>query len=349
MRQIDAQSDIEGLAILASRVQTVVRWLAGHGAKASDIGRIVAELNDRLVRRALALVEVRLDVEGYGRPPVPYAWLAAGSEGRREQTLKTDQDNGLLYQDAPGELAPRAADYFGRLAGAMGDALEILGVPPCPGGFMASNPRWCQPEAVWRGYFSSWMEAPHPGQVLDASLFFDLRPIAGHDALGRGLWEWVCGQAPSHRLFLSYMAKAALERHVPLGFFGRFVVDRSGTHRDMLDLKARGVFPMTQGMRVLALSVGISETNTLDRLRIVASRGLLSSAETDDLGDAHELISRIRLDHQLACLDAGKEPDNFIDPNTLRKSDRVLLKEAFKTLAHLQELIADRFRTDLLA
>lgn len=349
MRQIEAQADLDGLAAAAPGVHTVVKWLAGEGASAFDIGRIVAELNDRLVRRALTLMVARLEAEGHGRPPLSYAWLAAGSEGRREQTLKTDQDNGLVYQDPAPELAAAAAAYFGRLAAATGEALVRLGFPLCDGGFMASNREWCQPEAVWRGYFETWMETPRPEQVLRASLFFDVRPIAGDEQLGRDLWQWVCRRVPAQALFHSYMARGALERHVPLGLFGGFVVERSGTHKDALDLKARGVFPMTQGMRVLALSLGAPDTNTLDRLRAAAEGGLLGPDEADELRDAYEVISRLRLNHQLACLDAGRPPDNFIDPKTLRKSDRLLLKQAFKALAHLQRLLADRFHTELLS
>jgi CBS domain-containing protein len=349
MRQIDAQADLDGLAATAPRVHTVVKWLAEEGARASEIGRIVAELNDRLVRRAIALTVARLDTEGHGRPPLPYAWLAAGSEGRREQTLKTDQDNGLVYQDPPPDLAGAAAAYFARLTAAVGEALVRLGFPPCDGGFMASNPRWCQPEVVWRGYFGTWMETPHPEQVLRASLYFDLRPIAGDERLGRDLWQWVCDRVPARTLFLRYMARAALERPAPLGFFGGFVVERSGTHKNALDLKARGVFPMTQGMRVLALSLGVADTNTLDRLRAAAERGLVAPEQADDLREAHEVIARLRLERQLACLDRGQPPDNFIDPERLRTSDRLLLKQAFKALGQLQRQIADRFHTELLA
>jgi CBS domain-containing protein len=348
VRDIEGQGTLDGLAEAAPRVQGVVKWLAEAGAGAFDIGRIVAELNDRLVRRVLELVQAGIEAQGHGRAPLPFAWFAAGSEGRREQTLKTDQDNGLVYADPPPSLRAAAADYFARLAGSMGEALIRLGFPPCPGGFMASNPRWCQPESVWRRYFTGWMETQEPEQVLHASLFFDLRPVAGDEAPGRTLWEWVCERAPAHRLFLGYMAKAALERHVPLGFFGGFVVERAGTHKDMLDLKARAVFPVTQAMRVCALSLGLRETNTLDRLLASGREGLFSSREVDDLRDAHEVIARLRLTHQLARLDVGAPPDNFINPETLGKADRLLLKEAFKTIAWLQRWTEDRFQTDLI-
>ena len=230
----------------------------------------------------------------------------------------------------------------------MGEALKRLGFPPCQGGFMASNPRWCQPDSTWRGYFTGWMEAQEPEQVLQASVFFDLRPVAGAESVGRALWEWVCERAPSQRLFLGYMAKAALERHVPLGFFGGFVVERSGAHQGTLDLKARGVFPVTQAVRACALSLGLRETNTLDRLLAAGREGLFSPREVDELRDAHEVIARLRLAHQLARLDAGAPPDNFVNPEALGKADRLLLKQAFKTVAWLQRWIEDRFQTDLI-
>jgi CBS domain-containing protein len=297
----------------------------------------------------VTLTEAALEHAGHGWAPTAYTWLAAGSEGRREQTLKTDQDNGLVYADPPAELAERAATYFGHLAGRTGAALERLGFPPCPGGFMASNPEWRQPASTWREKFRGWMETPYPERVLAASLYFDLRPVAGDAAPGRDLWEWVCEQAPAHTLFHRYMAQAAVDRHPPIGLFGRFVVERSGDRKDTLDLKARGVFPMTMAMRAHALSLGIRETHTVDRLVQLGARGVFSPPQVDELRGAHELMARLRLAHQLACLDAGVPPDNFVNPQTLGKADRVLLKEAFKTLGWLQGMLADRFQTGMLA
>jgi CBS domain-containing protein len=192
------------------------------------------------------------------------------------------------------------------------------------------------------------METPLPAQLVRACIFFDLRPVGGDEQPGRDLCQWISDRAPSHTLFLRHMARVALERHVPLGFFGGFVVERSGTHKDHLDLKARGVFPMTQAMRVCALSLGLVETNTVDRLVASGTRGLFTPGEVEELRDAYEVIARLRLNHQLASLDAGSPADNFIDPDGLRKSDRVLLKQAFKALAWLQRFIENRFQTELV-
>jgi CBS domain-containing protein len=347
-REIETATDVDALARGAARVESVVRWLASGRAAPTDIGRIVAELNDRLVRRALGLVQVALDTGGNGRAPVAFSWLVAGSEGRREQTLKTDQDNALVYQDPPPGDEAVTAMYFERLAMAMSEILTRVGFPPCPGGFMASNPRWRQPESVWSRCFTSWMETPQPEAVLQASLFFDLRSVGGAEEVGRRLWEWVCETAPSRTLFLRHMARAALDRPAPLGFFGGFVVERSGPYKDRLDLKARAVFPMTQAMRVYALSLGARETNTMDRLKAAGEQSIFTSAEVSELSDAYEVIARLRLAHQLARLDAGAPPDNFIDPSMLGKTDRLLLKEAFKTIAWLQRGLEGRFQTELV-
>lgn len=347
-RAIDAQGSLDDLATVAPRLLAVVRWLGGTGARAFDVGRLVAELKDRLVRRTIALTEAALDAEGRGRAPVPYSWFAAGSEGRREQTLTSDQDNGLLYEDPPPELREPAARYFAALAGGVGAALARLGFRLCEGGFMASNMRWCQPLSEWRRYFRSWMETPHPTPLLHACLYFDLRPVAGDERLARAHWEWVCARAPSQTTFLRYMARVAVDRRPPLGLFGGFVVNRSGAHRGKLDIKARGVFPMVQATRVYALSLGLRETNTVHRLARVADRGLLTSRHAQEVLEAYELVSRIRLMHQLARLDAGVEPDNFVDPRTLGRADRLLLQDAFRTLGVLQQDLTARFQTTVI-
>ena len=126
------------------------------------------------------------------------------------------------------------------------------------------------------------------------------------------------------------------------------MVERAGAHKNRLDLKARGIFPLTQAMRTYALSLGVRETNTLDRLAAAGTRGLFSASEVTEVSDAYEVMARVRLRHQLGCLDAGAPPDNYIDPRTLGKADRVLLREAFKTIAWIQRHLEDRFQTALV-
>lgn len=348
-RDIERATRLDELTQSASRMVDVIRGLADSGAGAVEIGRVVAELNDRIVRRLLALVEESLAVGSGQRPPAPYSWLAAGSEGRREQTLKTDQDNGLVYADPdPGDAAPCEA-YFGRLGAAAAEGLSRLGYPPCPGGFMASNPRWCRPLSAWRAEVDSWLEAADPQRLLFASVFCDMRPVAGDERPGLTLSQSICERAPHSPLFLRFMALSALERAPALDLLGRLAVPRRGPHRGTLDLKASALLPVSQAMRVYALSLGIPETNTMDRLRASEERGALPAVESRDVREAYAVVARLRLRHQLDSLAAGRAPDNRIDPGTLARTDRALLKEAFKAIAWLQRLLEDRFQTNLVS
>jgi CBS domain-containing protein len=159
-------------------------------AKAAHITRIITEINDRLVRKLLAITESQM-----GPPPVSYCWIVFGSEGRKEQTFSTDQDNAIIY-DEPGEKAGEASNYFAEFAARMRRALEQCGFPPCTANYMASNPQWCQPLSVWKKYYSRWISTPTPEAVLRSLIFFDFRPLYGNQLLAEQL-----------RAYLSYTAK----------------------------------------------------------------------------------------------------------------------------------------------
>jgi CBS domain-containing protein len=346
-REIERAATLDALAGAASRLIDVVRGLARGGAGAIEIGQVVSELNDRVVRGSLALVVTELGREA--PPPGPYSWVVAGSEGRREQTMKTDQDNGLVYADPSPADAPAYHAYFRRLGLTMAEALSRLGFPPCAGGFMASNPRWCGPLAQWRAEIESWMAAPQPERLVAASVFCDMRTVAGDVEPGRGLGALIRERAPASPLFLRFMARDALARAPALDLLGRLAVQRRGAHRGMLDLKGSALLPITQAARVYALSLGTAETNTLDRLQVAETSGALPPAESRDLRDAYAVLSRLRLQAQLDALAAGRAPDNWIDPVMLPRTDRVLMKEALKAVAWLQRLMEDRFQTNLVS
>lgn len=161
-RDIDRQDSVEGIEPLTGKVRGIVLMLLKSEATSGIITRVVTEINDRLVRKILSLAERK-----FGPPPVPYCWIAFGSEGRREQTISTDQDNALIHDDpgTPGE-AERAGDYFAAFSAWVNDALARCGFPPCSGGYMARNEQWRQPLAVWKRYFSEWISTPTPDAVL---------------------------------------------------------------------------------------------------------------------------------------------------------------------------------------
>lgn len=345
-RDIARAPSREALAPLATAVTALVQRLVDEGGRANDIARVVAELNDRIVAGVLALAEATLAEQGHGRPPVPYCWLVFGSEARREQTLRTDQDNGLVYADPSPDQAPAAAGYFARLAEETITGLIAVGFPPCPGGAMASRPQWCQPLATWCAYFREWMARPTPEHLLAAAMHFDLRPVAGEPALGESLAALLRAEAPAQRRFLTAMAAEVVNRPLPVGLFGGVRVRRSGAHRATVDLKGAGAFQLVGAARVHALELGLAETGTAERFTASGGRGLYSAADVVEIVDAYEDLLRLRLVHQLRCLREGRPPDNDVDPRSLSHRDGVLLREALKTAGRVQGRLRERFATD---
>ena len=335
-------TSLESLARIAGRVTTLVRDLVGAGARPYDLGQLVSELNDRLVIRVLGLTAASLEATG-ASAPVPFCWLAFGSEARREQTLRTDQDNGLVYADPPPDLAVTAAEYFARFAGAAIEGLVAVGFPRCPGDIMASNPRWCQPRAAWERYFLRCMDEPSPERVLGACIHFDVRPLAGDTDLGASLGGLVRREAPAHHLFLALLATDVVERPVPLTMLGRLAVARRGPHAGTVDVKGGGVMQLVGAARLLALELGLAEHNTFDRVRAAAGRGVWTDSEARDVVDAGETLMRLRLIHQLEQLGRDEPPDNRLVVAQLPRADAVLLRDACRTIAGVQQTVRGRY------
>ena len=348
-REITRAVSLDALAELAGRVTTLVRRLVDEGGTAYDIGQIVAELNDRIVVRVLGLTAGELEDAGEEAPPVGFCWLSFGSEARREQTLRTDQDNGLVYADPPAHLAARAAEYYGRFADLAIRSLVRVGFPPCPGNSMASNPTWCQPLSVWKGYLHRWMRETGPEHVLAACIYFDARPLGGAGELGAALTTIIRAEAPEHRAFLGYLARDVVARRLPVTIFGNIAVPRSGPHRGGVDLKGAGGLQLVGAGRLYNLALSLGETNTVDRIRAAAARGIFKDAEAREITDAFQHLMRLRLVHQLEQIARGEAPDNYIIPSRLSRADALLMRDAMKTVSRVQTEVRERFATDFVA
>ena len=346
-REIGSAASLKELAEHATRLTPLVRHLLDAGGSPYDIGQMVAELNDRLTTRVLGLTAEALASEGE-TPPVPFCWLALGSEARREQTLRTDQDNGLIYADPPPELAERATRFFSRFAGDVIRGLVGVGFPECPAGLMASNPQWCQPLSVWTGYFRRWMTEAWPSQVDAALILFDLRAVSGAHELAEDLLELIRLEAPKEQVFLSVLAREAISYEAPFTFWGRIAVERSGRHRGAIDVKRAGTQQLVGAGRVHALEFGLAEMNTLDRIRSAGALGVYSEDQVLDVVDAYQLLMRLRLGHQLGQVEQGIPPDNWIDPRRLTRTEAVLLREALRTVERVKTLVNKRYRVGSL-
>lgn len=335
LKEIRAEQQIAGLYPLAQKIPEVIRGLIGEGAKAGNITQMIAILNDHILGRMLTLLEKEM-----GPPPVPYCWLLLGSEGRREQTFKTDQDNAILYADPNDETQRQAAEaYFKSFAAKAIDHLVNCGYPLCPGEIMAINPRWCQPLSVWKQYFDRWITAPEPQELLNATIFFDFRSGFGEAQLAENLREHLNRNMRGKDMFLFHLARQCTGTRVPLSFFKNFIVEKDGEHKNRLDIKRQGLTPFVNFARVLSLKFGVKETNTLARLKALMDGEHIQGELWAAACEAYELQMQQRLVHQLRQIEGGILPDNYIDPADLSDLERRMLKDAFAVIERLYSVL----------
>ena len=325
---------------VSKRLPTLHLHLANASVTARHIGEAVSCLTDSITARLLEMAEEQL-----GSPPVPYVWMAGGSQARHEQSSHSDQDNALLLSD---DFKPEHDEYFASLAQFVSDGLNACGFVYCPGDAMATNPEWRQPLNVWKKYFTSWIESPTPMSMMLSSIFFDLRPVTGSDELFDPLRDMILEKSQVNRIFLAYMMANAMKHRPPLGFFRQFVLEQGGEHDDTLDLKHRGIVPITDIARVLALSLGEVPVNTVDRLRACSGTNVLSDDMAENLEDALEFIATLRIRHQANQIRHNQPPDNYVPPDKLSELEREHLKHAFKVIQTMQETMIKRFGADKL-
>lgn len=336
VKNIQAQSSVEGLQAVVAGVGQLQQHLVGQSASGLSIGKMVTSITDALTRRLLELAHAR-----FGPAPVPYVWVAAGSQARSEQNTKTDQDNCLLLDDS--YSVEEHGSYFKELATWVCDGLHACGYVHCPGGIMAMTPHWCQPLHQWRAYFERWIYTPEPLALMWACVFFDIRAIYGDHSLLQSLRSTVLDSTRKNSLFLSHMVGNALKHQPPLGLFGQLVLSRSNDFPRTIDLKHSGTVPIIDLARVYALAGGVHAVNTDERLSL-ASQGLeISPDKSRDLRDALEMITSLRVHHQARLLAAGQAPNNHLSLHELSHLERSFLKEAFHVVKGLQNVLEQRY------
>ncbi len=319
------------MARVTAEIPRLLVQLVAGGNRHEIVTRLITDIADTVTRRLLTLAEAQL-----GPPPVPYLWLACGSQGRQEQTGVSDQDNCLMLDDTvTGDQMP----YFAALAKFVSDGLDTCGYFYCPGDMMATNPRWCQPVRNWRQYFQGWIAKPNPEAQMLASVMFDLRPIGGDTALFADLQRDTLAAAGRNSIFVAHMIGNSLKHTPPLGLLRGFATIRSGEHRNTLDLKLNGVVPVVDLGRIYALQGGLTEVNSRARLQAAEAAGVISPAGARDLLDAYDLIAETRLNHQLDRVNAGGKPDNFLAPSDLSDFERSHLRDAFVVVKTMQSAV----------
>ncbi|MCW2269320.1 CBS domain-containing protein [Pseudomonas sp. JUb96] len=339
-RTIRHATRIESLVSLRGEIGQLVERMLAHGASSTQITQIITLLNDHTVCRVIELA-----IEDKGDPGIPFSWLCFGSEGRREQTLHTDQDNGIIFEARD---AAHAAELRGRLlplAQHINQGLAQCGFTLCKGNIMAGNPELCLSRAEWARRFAAFIREATPENLLASSIYFDLRVAWGNEEACEQLRQSILEQVADNRLFQRMMAENALRQRPPVGRFREFVLTRKGNDKAAtLDLKVQGLTPFVDGARLLALANGISAINTLERLRELVTREVIDPLDGAAYEEAYHFIQQTRMQqHQLQSRQ-NLPYSNRVDPDSLNHLDRRILRESLRQAQRLQGSLALRYQ-----
>ncbi len=318
-------TEVEQLKPLGHDIHRLVEQMLAQGASVEQLTRLITTLNDNLTRRVLKLTLNKQNTE-----VPPFVWLAFGSEGRSEQTLKTDQDNGILFHCKKGEEESIRAKLL-PIAKQINNALAECGFPLCPGNIMASNPECCLSLNEWKDRFSRWVEQGTPEHLLKATIFFDFRPLYGDSTEVEPLREWLLDLTERNSRFRRQLAANTMHIRPPLGLFGEFKLSSgSDENAHTLDLKVQGITPFVDAARIIALANHVGETNTEERLRATAEKGALRVEDVDAWCEAYHFIQLLRMRNHHRQAREGKRMSNRLDPDVLNELDRRILKESFR-------------------
>lgn len=335
--EIASSQSFAALARCFARLRLMVLRSAAERIGAEKVGRFVAHIHDQLLVRVAELV-----LEDLGREPGEFSLMVLGSEGRREQFLATDQDNALVFSDEEG-------DYFAAFGRRFVRALIDIGFPPCPHGVMIDNASWRQSFSAWRDSIDAMMRVVDADAVLRLTQLADARHVFGTSRLCERLREHLFRQVQDTPVLLKYMAREALRFAPPMGFFHNLVVERSGPAKGCLDLKKGGIFPLTQGIKTLALEHGLHETGSMERLQSLRRKGVFSEEMAANIHDAFDFFQTLRLRVQAAGVRAGQAPDNLVRIDLLAALERERLKDCFKVVIDFQSFLHTKFGLHLIS
>jgi len=330
------QQNVPDLVLLSKQLKPCFVRMVNEDANSHMIGRAMSEIGRSFKQRLIELAEEQL-----GEPPVPYCFLALGSMARDEQLIVTDQDNAIILDNDYDEALH--GEYFASLAKFVCDGLAECGYSYCTGDIMATNPEYRKTHDEWEACFANWIDDPNPQALLQSNIFFDLNGVYGRMKWAEQLNAFILRRAKKNNRFLACMARNALNRKPPLGFFKDFVMENDGQHKNSINLKRRGTAPLADLIRVHALAIGSQSQNSFDRLDDIIEAGILPQSKGQDLLHAMELISLVRLRHQALDVKADSEPDNNIEPENISDFERRNLKDAFLVLSNAQNFLKYRY------
>ncbi|WP_397362966.1 DUF294 nucleotidyltransferase-like domain-containing protein [Olleya sp. R77988] len=339
IKEIKRATSAETLQFIRKKAQNLLEGYLKQNIPISFISKIISAINDAITKRIITMSISQLNQE----PPTTFAWLAIGSQGRKEQLLLTDQDNALVFQDTEDDSTTKA--YFLKLATAVNKKLATVGFELCPANMMASNPKWCLSVTDWKAQFKNWITHPDADKIMLCNIFFDYDWVYGDQSLISEMSNSIFEAIDSYEIFMSFMGQNALKNPPPLSFFRNFLVEDSGEHKDQFDIKARAIMPLVDAARLLILSHNIKDFNsTIERYKKLAEIEPQNKDLYHSCINAFRVLLRFRTKQGLKHNDSGR----FVDVNRLSKADRLKLKGSFKPIKDIQDVLKTRFKLSQL-
>ncbi len=335
LKHLSRQNSLAALKSLTANLPNLfVQW-THQNLQTEQIGKILTAISDAVTQKLIELA-----IKELGEPPVPFCWLGFGSQGRQEQLLGADQDNGLIISD---DLTEADKPWFEQLSHRVCDGLNECGYVYCNGKIMATTDEWRQPLSRWKKTVSNWTQSPDQDAVMRVSIFFDLRTIYGDPSLCQSLQQHMLNSVFGDTIFLGALAGSVLDTPPPLGFFRSFVVEHSGEHRNQLNLKKSAIIPLVDIIRIYSLANKIDAVNTLERIQALEDKQAMAKVDCQNLRDALKIVMHIRLETQAKQVTTGNDVNNFIDPKQLTTLQRKQVKDALSIVANTQRAVKANF------
>ncbi len=334
IREITQAQTVNDIMGKQSQLPRLIHSMITNGTKTGTITWLITTFSDAILERVITFA-----LNEQGPAPVSFAFITLGSEGRQEQTLKTDQDNAIIFEDIvpeSGLTENQVQTYFLALGKKICTWLDRAGYDFCLGGIMAENKKWCQPLARWKTYFSKWIQTAEPENLLHTTIFFDFRFAYGNQMFVDELRDHLGQSIDKRPGFLRFMAQNALNFHPPIGFWGNLQVESNGVYKNCMDIK-KAMTPIVDFARIYSLKHGIRATNTKSRLRQLYVQKVLTGGTYNEIEQAYGFLLQIRFMRQInAIIGEQVKPDNHIKPKILSEIEQKLLKEVLKEIKLLQ-------------
>jgi CBS domain-containing protein len=329
--QIRKAETIDELKQASFDLINIIKKLHAKGTKVDYIAKLISEINEKIYEKLYYMIVPQELCQ-------KACLIVMGSEGRKEQMLKTDQDNALIIDDEMD--ASVYAPYMKRFT----EVLIDFGFPPCEGNIMVSNPYWCKPMREYRVEIARWCDMPSMEDVMNLAIFFDALCVAGDAKMLSSLKASIFEKTRGQDVFMANFAKAAVAFETPIGMFTNLIANNN-----KIDVKKGGIFPIVQGVRSLALQHGIEETDTVGRIKALVHQGIIDEDFAGALGEAFDTLLNLRLKDRLARSASGTAFDNLIDITALNQLELELLKDSFKIVNKFKKFLSHHFKLSMVS